>query len=167
MIEKRKMEIKGRGQRSSVSAEVYGVFNKKEDFKPRVIPKTEQQTQRILSKIRQSFLFNSLEENELNSVLGAFEEKKFIAGETVISQGDEGDVLYYIEQGELDCYKTFKKEEGDVWLKLYNPGESFGELALLYNAPRAATIKSKTDCILWALDRETFKNIVQDAAMYL
>lgn len=101
----------------------------------------------------------------MNSVLGAFEEKKFNAGDSVIMQGEKGDVLYFIEEGELDCFKTFRKEEGDVWLKLYKPGEAFGELALLYNAPRAATIKSKTDCILWALDRETFKNIVQDGAM--
>jgi len=157
--------MKGRGQRSSVSAEVYGAFNKKEEFKPRVIPKTEEQRQRILNKIGQSFLFNSLEKNEINTVLGAFEEKKCSAGETIITQGEQGDVLYFIEEGQLDCYKKFKQEEGDVWLKLYNPGEAFGELALLYNAPRAATIKSKTDCILWSLDRETFNNIVREAAM--
>ena len=157
--------MKGRGQRSSVSAEVYGAFNKKEDFKPRVIPKDEEQKKRILNKIGESFLFSSLEQNEMETVLGAFEEKKFNAGDAVITQGEQGDVLYFIEEGELDCYKTFKKEDGDVWLKLYNPGEAFGELALLYNAPRAATIKSKTDSILWALDRETFKNIVQDAAV--
>jgi cAMP-dependent protein kinase regulator len=165
MIEKRKSELKGRGGRSSISAEAYGFFNKKEEFKPRVIPKDEQQKQRILKKIRQSFLFNSLEESDMNTVLGAFEEKKFKTGDSVITQGEQGDVLYFIEEGELDCYKTFKKEDGDVWLKVYYPGEAFGELALLYNAPRAATIKSKTDCILWALDRATFKNIVQDAAM--
>jgi cAMP-dependent protein kinase regulator len=165
MIEKRKMEVKGRGQRSSVCAEVYGMFNKKEDFKPRIIPKDDEQKKRILSKIGQSFLFSSLDKIDMETVLCAFEEKKFNSGEAVITQGDEGDVLYYIEQGELDCYKTFKKEDGDVYLKTYNPGEAFGELALLYNAPRAATIKAKTDSILWALDRETFKNIVQDAAM--
>lgn len=165
IIEQRKLQTKGRGQRSSVSAEVYGVFNKKEEFKPRVIPKTEEQKNRINQKIGESFMFNNLEVAEMNMVLEAFEEKRFGSGETIISQGDQGDVLYYIEEGELDCFKTFKQEEGDVWLKKYNPGEAFGELALLYNAPRAATIKSKTDCILWALDRETFKNIVQDAAM--
>jgi len=49
-------------------------------------------------------------------------------------------------------------------LKEYHPGEAFGELALLYNAPRAASILAKTDCTLFALDRETFNHIVKDAA---
>jgi cAMP-dependent protein kinase regulator len=49
-------------------------------------------------------------------------------------------------------------------LKKYQPGEGFGELALLYNAPRAATIAAETESILWKLDRDTFNNIVKDAA---
>jgi len=35
----------------------------------------------------------------------------------------------------------------------------------LYNAPRAATVRAKNECVLWALDRETFNHIVKDAAM--
>lgn len=51
-------------------------------------------------------------------------------------------------------------------VKKYNEGEFFGELALLYNAPRAASIFAKSEnCILWALDRETFNNIVREAAI--
>jgi cAMP-dependent protein kinase regulator len=49
-------------------------------------------------------------------------------------------------------------------LKTYQPGEAFGELALLYNAPRAATIVAKTDSVCWELDRATFNHIVKDAA---
>jgi cAMP-dependent protein kinase regulator len=113
----------------------------------------------------QSFLFNSLDEKELDTVLDAFDERKYAPGEKVIEQGEHGDVLYWIETGNLDCYKVLKKGEEPTHLKVYQPGEAFGELALLYNAPRAATIIAKTDCILWALDRETFNHIVKDAAM--
>ena len=52
-----------------------------------------------------------------------------------------------------------------TYLKTYSSGEAFGELALLYNAPRAATIIAATDCVLWTLDRETFNNIVKFSAI--
>jgi len=49
-------------------------------------------------------------------------------------------------------------------LKKYQAGDAFGELALLYNAPRAATIIADNDCLLWVLDRETFNHIVKDSS---
>ncbi len=67
MIQQRKNKVAGRGQRSSVSAEVYGMFNQKAEFKARVIPKTPDKKSRIVNKVMQSFLFNSLEEKELNT----------------------------------------------------------------------------------------------------
>lgn len=63
----------------------------------------------------------------------------------------------------MDCFKTFKKEEGEKYLKTYKPGEAFGELALLYNAPRAATIRAKSESTLFSLDRECFNNIVKES----
>jgi cAMP-dependent protein kinase regulator len=165
MIQAKKNQLQGRGQRASVSAEAYGMFNQKKAFLARVIEKTKEQRQRILNKVSQSFLFNSLEDKELNTVIDAFEEKKYKASEVVITQGEQGEVLYLIESGTLNCSKVFKKGQDPTFLKVYNPGEAFGELALLYNAPRAATIVAKTDCLLWALDRETFNNIVKEAAM--
>lgn len=50
-------------------------------------------------------------------------------------------------------------------IKQYNAGDLFGELALLYNAPRAASIQAKSEAILFALDRSTFNNIVKDATI--
>lgn len=70
-----------------------------------------------------------------------------------------------MHSGELDCYKRFSKDAENTHLKVYYPGESFGELSLLYNAPRAASIQAKTESITFALDRATFNNIVKDAAM--
>jgi cAMP-dependent protein kinase regulator len=165
MIKEKKAALAKKSQRCSVSAEVYGLFNKKEDFVAPVIPKNEEQKERIMNKISKSFMFSTIDENEITTVILAFAERKFNQGDTVINQGEQGDVLYLIESGTLDCYKTFNKEDGPKHLKVYQPGEAFGELALLYNAPRAATIVAKEDCILWALDRQTFNHIVKDAAM--
>lgn len=58
-------------------------------------------------------------------------------------------------------YKNHNKGEKPTYLKTYIPGESFGELALLYNAPRAASVFAKTDCICWVLDRDTFNHVVK------
>lgn len=157
--------MKAQGQRSSVCAEVYGIFNKKENFVARVIPKTEEQKETIHKKCLQSFIFNSLEDQDMVTVVNAFEEKKYKAGDYVINQGEQGDVVYLVDKGELDCEKVFKAGDPPTYLKTYVNGESFGELSLLYNAPRAATIRAKTDSLLWALDRGTFNNIVKGAAI--
>jgi cAMP-dependent protein kinase regulator len=87
--------------------------------------------------------------------------------EFVIKQGEQGDCIYVVEQGELECYKKYKEKDHPKLVKTYFAGDSFGELALFYNAPRSATIKTRTNCILWSLDRETFNNIVKQASMYL
>lgn len=70
-----------------------------------------------------------------------------------------------MEEGELRCTKHFPDKPEPTFFKNYVPGESFGELALLYNAPRAATITSNGSSLLWGLDRQTFSHIVKDAAM--
>ena len=157
--ELKKRQEQKKNFRVSVSAEAYGIHNVKKPYIPRVIPKTDKQKERIKEKCMQSFIFNSLEDKELKTVIDSFEEKKYKAGQNVITQGEEGDVLYLVDLGELDCEKVFKPGEKPTYLKTYKPGESFGELALLYNAPRAATIRAKTDSTCWALDRECFNNI--------
>ena len=150
-------------QRISVSAEAYGKFNKKGDFKPRVIQKSDDQKNRIIDRLSQAFMFSNLEKKEKDITVDAMEEKKVPAGHWVIKQGDDGDNLYVVDQGKLECFKRFGKDEEPKLVKSYGPGDSFGELALLYNAPRAASIKASTDAVLFALDRETFNNIVKDA----
>ena len=148
--------------RSAVSAEVYGKYNLKENFKAREIPKKPETVSRIKSRILSSFLFGNLDPKDLDIVIGAMEEKKFTKGQDVIKQGENGDCLYLIESGELDCYKRIQNKEKCV--KHYIQGDTFGELALLYNCPRAATVKAVTNVITWCLDRETFNHIVKDAA---
>ena len=164
-IQKKQVLEKAIKSRSSVSAEVYGFYNKKEKFVPKVIPKNDEQMNRIKGKIISSFIFSSLEKKDLDIVINAMEEKRYKLDDKVISQGEDGDCLYIVETGNLKCFKTFNSDNTPKLLKIYEPGDSFGELALLYNCPRAATIIcSSEESILWSLDRETFNHIVKEAA---
>ena len=164
-IEERRQKLIEKGQRNGISAEAFGKFNKKKTFKLRVIKKTESQKENIKNKCLTCFLFNNFDEVEISSIVDACEEKKFKKNEYVIKQGDNGDNLYIIESGELICEKIFNPGESPTYLKTYKEGELFGELALLYNAPRAASIYAKTECVLWALDRHTFNHIIKESAM--
>jgi cAMP-dependent protein kinase regulator len=109
-------------------------------------------------------MFSALEDKELRIVIDAIEEVKGNEGDVIIKEGDQGDCMYVLEKGSLDCTKVFAGQTEPTFLKEYQPGEGFGELALLYNAPRAATITAKSEYIIWKLDRDTFNNIVKDAA---
>lgn len=107
-------------------------------------------------------MFMGLDDKELQIVIDAMDEKNVNAGDIVINEGEPGDDLYVVEQGKLACSKVINGAEQH--LKNYEAGDVFGELALLYNAPRAATIKSVEGSQLWVLDRSTFNHIVKDAS---
>jgi len=150
------------GARASVSAEAYGEWNTKKAFVPPVIAKTDEQKDRLKNVLVKSFLFSTLEENDMTVVIGAMSEVIAPDGERVITQGEQGDFLFVIESGKLDC--IIKIEGVDKVVKTCEAGDVFGELALLYNCPRAATVQAKDSCVLWKLDRDTFNNIVKEGA---
>lgn len=109
-------------------------------------------------------MFSALDENEKEIVVNAMEEIKVDVNDAVIKEGDQGDCLYVVGAGTLSCTKIFKGNSDPTFLMSYTPGMSFGELALLYNAPRAATITAIESCTLFKLDRDTFNHIVKDSA---
>lgn len=151
--------------RMSVSAEVFGKFNLQKEYTPPVHQKTPQQIEAIKNKMSGNFMFNSLNPKDKKAILDAVKPVQKKKGEVIIKQGDDGDNFYILESGALDCFKLMQPTDAeDTFLKTYQPGETFGELALLYNAPRAATIKCKSDqCELWSIERETFTHIIKSA----
>lgn len=141
-------------RRTSVSAETLNPHGIKDDWHAPVIPKSADQLQRLSNSVVKNFLFGSLDEDSLKTVIGALKEVKLPAGSEVIKQGDEGDFFYVVESGEVSFYVNGIKVSSS------GPGSSFGELALMYNSPRAATALAETDLVLWALDRLTFRRIL-------
>merc|ERR1719384_67017 len=71
--------------------------------------------------------------------------------------------LFVIETGLFDC-SIPDDAGGERVVKTCSVGDVFGELALLYNAPRAATVTATDKGTIWSLDRETFSNIVKENA---
>jgi len=91
------------------------------------------------------------------------QEKIFEAGDKIIEQGDDGEAMFVVEEGRVNCYKR-QPEGEDKLVKECRSGDAFGELALLYNCPRAASVTSHERTVLWQLDRETFSHIVRGSA---
>ncbi|EKG12465.1 hypothetical protein MPH_10422 [Macrophomina phaseolina MS6] len=160
------------GRRTSVSAESLNPTSAlHENWSPPYHPKTADQQQRLRHAVAGNFLFSHLDDEQTTQVLGALQEKPIpTKGIKVIVQGDVGDYFYVVESGHFDYYvnHTGKLEAGPDGLGnrvgSAGPGASFGELALMYNAPRAATVISTEPSTLWALDRVTFRRILMDSA---
>ena len=146
--------------------QAFGTFNVRKAFEPVITPKEEHEKESIRAILQKSFMFSSLEASDLETVVECMKKRTYENGDAVITQGDSGNELYIVSQGHLNCTKRFKENDPtETFLKVYNPGESFGELALLYHVPRQASIIANEPCLLWELDRETFNNLVKDAVV--
>lgn len=148
--------------RQSVSAEAYGEWNMKKAFTPPVYEKSDEQKDRLKGVLGKSFMFSNLDPSEFNIIIGAMQELDVEPGKDIIVRGDDGNTLYVIETGVFECSIPID----GAWkvVKTCGPGDVFGELALLYNAPRAATVTAKESSTTWSLDRDTFSHIVKEAA---
>lgn len=160
-------------RRTSVSAESLNPTHSLNDnWKPPFHQKTADQLSRLKASVSANFLFSHLDDEQFGLVLGALVEKPIPAKDIkVISQGDAGDYFYIVERGTFDIYvnSSGSVQPGPdgmgVKVNTIGPGGSFGELALMYNAPRAATvISTEGHSTLWALDRVTFRRILMDSA---
>ncbi|XP_037400879.1 cAMP-dependent protein kinase type I-beta regulatory subunit isoform X2 [Pygocentrus nattereri] len=150
--------VKARRRRGGVSAEVYT----EEDavsYVRKVIPKDYKTMTALAKAISKNVLFAHLDDNERSDIFDAMFPVTHIAGETVIQQGDEGDNFYVIDQGEVDVYVNGE------WVTSIGEGGSFGELALIYGTPRAATVKAKTDLKLWGIDRDSYRRILMGSTL--
>lgn len=112
-------------------------------------------------------LFGHLDGEPLKDVIMAFYSKDFVKGQDIITQGGEGDCLYIIDTGEVDVFVkrpnangVMPEGKGPKAVSL-GPGALFGELALMYNAPRAATVTAASGNVrTYVLDAIDFKMLL-------
>eukprot|EP00563_Minutocellus_polymorphus_P006551 CAMPEP_0181036228 /NCGR_PEP_ID=MMETSP1070-20121207/8738_1 /TAXON_ID=265543 /ORGANISM="Minutocellus polymorphus, Strain NH13" /LENGTH=706 /DNA_ID=CAMNT_0023113827 /DNA_START=389 /DNA_END=2509 /DNA_ORIENTATION=- len=157
-------------KKNNARAAVVATRAAEKDYVKRTIPKPDNVRKLIYDAIKSNTLFRACSEEELVDLVDAFDSADYAKGSTVIKQGDEGEHFFVVEEGSLDITVRMAPEEsgdggagaGGNEVKVgvpYVAGSAFGELALMYGSPRAATIRATQDCKLWSIDRAAFKGI--------
>ncbi len=100
--------------------------------------------------LRENSIFAPLPVDALERLSHDLVSVSAIAGQEIITQGDRGDRFYLIERGQVEVFENgaFRRKEAD--------GESFGEIALIHDVPRTATVRAVRETRLLALERDQF-----------
>ena len=108
----------------------------------------------IFKKCSENFIFSGLTTEEKMLIINAMYPQTFESNTVIIQQGDIGDYFYVVEKGRVQFFINNKlvREGSD--------GVSFGELALLHNAPRSATVVALTECFTYRVDQHTFRTLL-------
>eukprot|EP00750_Incisomonas_marina_P006115 INCI14328.2.p1 GENE.INCI14328.2~~INCI14328.2.p1 ORF type:complete len:691 (-),score=99.74 INCI14328.2:576-2468(-) len=119
-----------------------------------VVPKSAESRRVILVELRKHFVVQQLPEDVHERLADAMFLAEARPGQLVVQQGDVGTRFYVLEDGVIDVVV-----DGIQMSRITGPG-SFGEMALLHDAPRAATLRAAEACRLWCVERDVFRNFV-------
>ncbi|XP_050981385.1 cGMP-dependent protein kinase 2 isoform X1 [Labeo rohita] len=112
-------------------------------------------TKKLINEaIMNNDFLKKLEPQHTREMVDCMYEKIYAAEQLVIQEGEPGNYLYVLAEGLLEVIQNGKL------LGQMRPGTAFGELAILYNCKRTATVKAVTQSHIWALDRQTFQTIM-------
>ena len=101
----------------------------------------------------------NLEMNQIQEITDCMYPVEYPPESLIIKEGDIGSVVYVMEEGKVEVSK------GGKFLHIMKPGKVFGELAILYNCTRTATVKALTLCKVWAIDRQCFQTIMMRSGL--
>jgi cAMP-dependent protein kinase regulator len=134
-------------------------------YEKQSINKTNEQKQKLHKIISSIIIFKNLYQEEINELIDSMFERKCNQNEEIIREGDNGNYFYVISSGSYEAYiKTSSSSNDSKYgrkVREYNDSGYFGELALLYDQPRLATvICSKDNSVLYCMKRDKFKRLV-------
>ena len=116
--------------------------------------KTKEEIEIIKKSLSKLFFIESLNDKNKEDIINEFRLAKIGSNKIIYLQGREGKFFYILKNGIVELIIDDKP------IKKFSSGESFGEFALLHNAPRTGTIRTIIQCELWILDRVSFRKIV-------
>ena len=107
-------------------------------------------------------ILQSLSQSFLETLSSRFSAESCDQGSVVFEEGSKGDKLYILVQGKVDVSRSDAENE-KVQIAVLNDGDYFGEMALLRDEPRTATVKARTPCTFLTLDKKQFDKLLDDA----
>ncbi|XP_069699973.1 cGMP-dependent protein kinase, isozyme 2 forms cD4/T1/T3A/T3B isoform X2 [Periplaneta americana] len=116
--------------------------------------KNDRSRELIKGAILDNDFMKNLEMTQIREIVDCMYPVEYAAGSLIIKEGDVGSIVYVMEEGRVEVSRENK------YLSTLAPGKVFGELAILYNCKRTATIKAATHCKLWAIERQCFQTIM-------
>jgi len=116
-----------------------------------------------LATLRQLALFAPLSRLELRVVDALLHERRYLKGEIIFDEGEEGQALYVIISGKVLICRQGEPETGRI-IEI-DAGVVFGELALLDKVPRSAQARAAEDCVLASLSRGDFESLLDTHAV--
>jgi CRP-like cAMP-binding protein len=116
-----------------------------------------------LGTIRQLALFSTLSRRELRVIDGLLHERRYLKGEIIFDEGEEGQTVHVVITGRVLICRQGEPESGRI--TEIDAGVVFGELALLENAPRALQARAEEDCVLASLSRGDFESLLDTHAV--
>ncbi|NXE57052.1 KGP2 kinase, partial [Casuarius casuarius] len=152
-----------RGAKEGVSAEpttwLYDLSKQARfSFEKARVRKDSSEKKLITDALNKNQFLKRLEPQQIRDMVECMYERTYQQGSYIIRQGEPGNHIFVLEEGNLEVFQQNKLLSSiPVWT-------AFGELAILYNCTRTASVKAITNVKTWALDREVFQNIMRVTA---
>ena len=121
--------------------------------------KTKQATA-LLDRLAKNAVLRSLPPHEVHAMIPHLRDYEIDEGATLFKQGDDGDAMYLIDQGSLGIYVAMEDDPEPKKIGEIGDGDIVGEMALIKNAPRSATIIAQTDTRMMRMEKDAFKRII-------
>ena len=135
-------------------------------FSVKSTPKSTETTDFLLSALSDNFVFDSIDTATKLQFVNVMQYQEYKEGDWVMKQGDVGDYFYILEEGEVAYLVTppsspdTQQEPKQQQVGTGTKGSTFGELALLYNTPRAASVQALSHLKVYKIDQLTFRSLL-------
>eukprot|EP00495_Collosphaeridae_sp_1-RS-2012_P000133 TRINITY_DN0_c4_g1_i11.p1 TRINITY_DN0_c4_g1~~TRINITY_DN0_c4_g1_i11.p1 ORF type:complete len:710 (+),score=129.25 TRINITY_DN0_c4_g1_i11:306-2435(+) len=140
-------------KRAAIDTEILDNF---EIDKSKMKPKTDEESEWLLNCIKNNLLFQNMTPSQKKELVEYMYLETVDTKAALITQGEEGNTFYVINKG------SFNVSINGIQVATCVKGECTGDLALIYNAPRSATVIAKESSEVWCIDRKTFRKVLME-----